>query len=111
MPYDDEYRARFKHKEPDGRRFNDENLTQAGQGPSRDFGMHGTLDPPGGRHWLFDQSGIDELVSSNKIYWTRTGRPRLKVYLDEQEGAPAQALWADIPPINSQTRPDASASS
>jgi DNA modification methylase len=102
IPYNDEYRSRFKHKERDGRVFNDENLTQAGQGPARDFGERGKLDPPQGRHWLFDQDGIDDLIRDNLIYWTRNGRPRLKVYLDEQLGAPVQALWTDINVINSQ---------
>src|SRR5438132_4979258 len=30
--------------------------------------------------------------------------PRLKRYLDEQEGKPLDDVWSDIPPINSQAR-------
>jgi len=30
--------------------------------------------------------------------------PRLKRYLDEQEGVPIDSLWTDIPPINSQAK-------
>jgi len=36
------------------------------------------------------------------LHFTSTGGIRLKVYLDELQGMPCQALWDDINPVNSQ---------
>jgi len=75
-------------------------LSGAGQGPARVFGVRGEIEPPSGRHWMYDQDGIDRVIDENRIHWTRTGRPRLKKYLDETPGVVAQNIWVDIPPIN-----------
>ncbi len=98
------YTARFRNEDSDGRKWADFDLTGAGQGPARSFNDKGSISPPSGRHWMYDQEGIDKLLTANKIYWTRTGMPRLKVYLDETEGVPLQAVWDDIFPVNSQAQ-------
>src|SRR4029079_13295353 len=38
------------------------------------------------------------------LVYTRTGMPEYKRYLDEMPGRPAQDIWEDIPPVNSQAR-------
>jgi len=103
-PHGEEYLERFRHRDPDGRRWADDNLTGAGRGPSRAFGEHGEIAPPAGRHWMHDQAGIDRLIAENRIHWTKAGLPRLKTYMDEAPGVPLQCLWEDIPPINSQAQ-------
>jgi site-specific DNA-methyltransferase (adenine-specific) len=103
IKHDQDYIKRFKNKDPNGRLWADFDLTGAGQGPARIFGDKGPIYPTSGRHWMYDQDGIDQLISQDKIHWTKTGRPRLKMFLDETEGVPAQVLWDDIPPINSQS--------
>ncbi|MGD0547465.1 MAG: DNA methyltransferase, partial [Terracidiphilus sp.] len=94
--HDDVYLTRFRNEDQNGRRWADFDLSGAGQGPSRNFGPKGELDPPSGRHWMYNQEGIDSLLKANKIHWTKTGRPRLKLYVDETSGVPVQALWDDI---------------
>ena len=100
--YSEEYKARFKYEGNDGRKWVDFDLTGAGSGPSRIFGNRGEIAPRPGRHWMYDQNGIDRLLQDNKIYWTKNNTPRLKIYLDEQPGLPSQTLWDDIFPVNSQ---------
>ncbi|MGI8741773.1 MAG: DNA methyltransferase [Bryobacteraceae bacterium] len=102
--YDPDYEARFKFTDPNGRKWYDDNLTGAGAGPDRMFGANGPISPSEGRHWMYDQDGIDELLARDKIYWTNTGRPRLKQYFDEVQGIPLQAFWSDINAINSQAQ-------
>jgi site-specific DNA-methyltransferase (adenine-specific) len=101
--HDDEYLQRFRNSDSNGRKWADFDLSGAGQGPARTFGKKGSLEPPPGRHWMYDQEGIDRIISENKIHWTSTGRPRLKAYVDETPGVAVQALWDDIFPINSQS--------
>ena len=37
-----------------------------------------------------------------EIYWSLTGNPRRKVYLDESEGVPVQDLWLDFRDAHNQ---------
>ena len=101
--HEPQYLHRFKYTDQLGRKWADFDLTGAGQGPARNFSGRGLLDPPSGRHWMYDQAGIDRLLEDNRIHWTKTGRPRLIIYQDDTKGVPAQALWTDISPINSQS--------
>lgn len=100
--YDPEYvEAYYRYKEPSGRRFMSADLSGAGQGPPRTFGDRGEIAPPSGRHWMFDQAGIDRVLAEDRIYWTRNGVPRLKKYLDEAQGMPLQDVWTDIQALRS----------
>ena len=71
----------------------------AGSGPSRRFGDR-EIEPPAGRHWMFDQQGVDRLMLEGRIAFSRTGRPRLKTYLKDLSGVAIRDIWADIEPIN-----------
>ncbi len=103
--YSDDMLSRYRNADDDGRKWWDSDLSQAGPGPARDFGEgKGFISAPPGRHWMFDQNGIDRLVAENRIHWTKNGTPRLKRYLDEAEGVALQNIWTDIPPINSQAQ-------
>lgn len=98
MPYDQEYiDERFTYKDPDGRRFWANTLTAAGSGPARDFGPdYGNMDPPPGRHWAYDQEGIERLLREDRVYFSKTRMPYLKQYLDESPGKPCQSIWPDV---------------
>ena len=105
QPLDDDYVANYyRYADTDGRKFMSADLSAAGPGPARDFGARGVIDPPTGRHWMYDDDGITRLLQEDKIYWTRNGVPRLKVYLDEHPGVPAQDVWDDIQPLRSWHR-------
>ncbi len=71
----------------------------AGPGPVRRFGNR-EMEPPAGRHWMFDQVGIDRLMKEGRIAFSRTGRPRLKTYLKGLPGIAVRDIWSDIDPIN-----------
>jgi len=97
MEYDKEYiEERFRSiEEGTGRRFWANTLTAGGTGPERQFGDR-IIQPPKGRHWAFDQAGIDDLLKRNRIYFSSTGFPYLKQYLDESIGKPCQSIWPDV---------------
>ncbi|MGH7556952.1 MAG: DNA methyltransferase [Gemmatimonadota bacterium] len=102
QPYDLEYVERYyRYQDKDGRRFMSDNLTGAGGGPPREFGEKGELAPPPGRHWMYDQEGIDRLLAEDRIFWTRNEIPRIKAYLDEAKGMPLQDVWSDIQALRS----------
>ena len=100
--YDAEYREHYyRYVDSNNRRFMSADLTGAGSGPARNFGSHGLLAPPPGRHWMYDQNGIDRLLLGDGIFWTKNGIPRLKKYLDESQGMPASDVWTDIQALRS----------
>jgi DNA modification methylase len=59
-----------------------------------------------GNHWKYTIQNLEELDRSGRIYWPKRsgGMPRLKRYLDQQQGVQIDTIWSDIPPINSQAR-------
>lgn len=81
--------------------FRVSDFSGAGPGPPRIFGAAGELHPPSGRHWMFDQAGVDRLLTEGRIIFSASGRPRLKTYLDQLPGISVNDVWTDIEPINS----------
>ena len=53
--------------------------------------------------WIWSQETFDERIKENPnlIYWTRTGRPRYKIYEDEYAGIPLGNIWVDVPYLSS----------
>jgi site-specific DNA-methyltransferase (adenine-specific) len=86
-------------KDTDGKLFRLSDLTGAGQGPSRNF-QGKVIQPPAGRHWMFDQRGIDRLFAEGKIAFSSGGKPRLKTYLEDLSGVAIRDIWTEIEPIN-----------
>lgn len=74
----EEMRARYKHEDPDGRKFNDSYLGDA------------------------SPQTIEELRKDGFLYVTSTGGYRIKHYLDEAKGTLVDDVWVDIDPENSQ---------
>ena len=100
LAYEKEYVARFRQKDEDGRAWSDYDITAKGlSGGGYEYEYKGVFGL-----WRVPESTMQNLDSEGKLHFTRTGRIRLKRYLDEMKGRPVQALWDDIPPINSQSK-------
>lgn len=98
QPYDEAYIARFSRTDPDGRRWDSGNLTAKGlSGGGYDYEYKGCRSL-----WRMPLETMERLDREGRIHITKTGGVRSKVYLDELPGMPAQALWTDVNPINSQ---------
>ncbi|MDQ5972353.1 MAG: adenine-specific DNA-methyltransferase [Patescibacteria group bacterium] len=54
------------------------------------------MKPPAGKHWQYKRSTLDELDEKGEIYWSSTGNPRRKIYLDTNLGIPVQDIWLDV---------------
>jgi adenine-specific DNA-methyltransferase len=50
--------------------------------------------PPPGKHWVHSPERLDELDREGRIYWSPSGNPRRKLYLDEVEGRRLPNFWA-----------------
>src|SRR5579859_1975843 len=104
--YEENYLAtHYKSQDKDGRRYELDQISAAGQGPAKYF-FGKLLEPPAGTHWRWSQERIDQLCKEGRIVITSGGRPRYKRFLDEQPGKSVQSIWTDIPPVNSQAKED-----
>ena len=86
--------------EDEGGVYRVSDFSGAGQGPPRNFGTRGEIAPPTGRHWMFEQDGVDRLMSEDRIVFSVKGKPRLKNYLKDLPGIAVHDVWTDIEPIN-----------
>lgn len=56
------------------------------------------------RVWRWTKERMEKAYKDGIVVQSKSGAvPRLKRYLDEQEGIPIDSVWVDIPPIQSQS--------
>ncbi|WP_423223767.1 site-specific DNA-methyltransferase [Candidatus Amarolinea aalborgensis] len=60
------------------------------------------MSPPPGKHWQYTPKTLEEMDARGEIYWSPTGNPRRKVYLDESDGVPVQDIWLDFRDAHNQ---------
>jgi site-specific DNA-methyltransferase (adenine-specific)/adenine-specific DNA-methyltransferase len=96
--YDKEYlESYYRYSDPDGRKWMSGDLGAAGlQGGGYDYVWKGCR-----RVWRVPIKTMERLESENRIYYTKNGIPRIKRYIDESDGMPAQDIWSDIESLRS----------
>lgn len=96
--YDEEYVDTFyRHVEPGiGRRFQAVDLTARKPGGDTLYDWNGKR-PYRGRYWAYSKEKMEEFERQGRLYYTKSGMPRLKYYLDEMPGMPVQDIWDDVP--------------
>lgn len=104
IPYDpdnldEKTSSKYSHRDPDGRRYQLDNLTNPNPDrPNLTYEFLGVK-----RVWRWTKERMEEAYESGLVVQPSPGAvPRLKRYLDEQEGRPIDTVWTDIPPLNSQ---------
>lgn len=60
------------------------------------------MSPPTGKHWQYTPAKLDEMDARGEIYWSPTGNPRRKIFLDNSAGVPVQDLWLDYRDAHNQ---------
>lgn len=58
--------------------------------------------PPPGKHWQYLPSTLDKMNAEGDIYWSPTGNPRRKVYLEDSNGIPVQDIWMNFRDAHNQ---------
>ena len=96
--HSEEYKARFRHSDPDGRLWTDGDLTAKGlSGGGYEYTYKGCTSL-----WRVPIETMKRLDDEGRLYFTRNNGIRIKRYLDETPGIPPQDVITDIFPINSQ---------
>lgn len=105
LSYNEAYIASsYRMVEPNtGRRFSAENLTAAKGGGDTSYEWKG-YKLKSGRFWAYSKANMEKFEKENKLYYTRSGLPRLINYLDEMPGKVIDNNWEDIQPAKSNER-------
>ncbi len=104
LPYDQGYiEKNYPYvDEATGRRYRSVSMNAAGQGEPRYFGDK-LLSPPPGTHWRWSQDRVNQALRDGIIYFSSSGVPRYKQFLEDVEGLPVQDTWIDFYGISSQS--------
>lgn len=99
--YSDDYiDERYKHQEPNGRRFLDRDLSSTGlKGGGYVYKWKGVE-----QQWRCPPETMKKYERENRLYYTKGGMARYKQYLDEMQGVALQDIWLDINAVNSQAK-------
>jgi hypothetical protein len=96
--YDNDYLKRFRNADPDGRKWNDYDLTAKGlSGGGYEYEYKGVQSL-----WRCPVETMKKLDAEGRLHFTNKGGIRIKRYFDKMKGIPLQDVWTDIFPINSQ---------
>jgi len=52
--------------------------------------------PPKGRYWAYTREKMAKMDERGLLYYSRTGQPYIKYYLEDRPGVAAQSIWIDI---------------
>ena len=97
-PYDEKYLKMYSMDDGDGRKYKVENtLGPGGRGVYYNWNGHY-------RAWRYSYENMKKLDEQGLLYYTSSGFPKKKVYLDEMPGKPIQSIWTDINLIAGQAK-------
>jgi site-specific DNA-methyltransferase (adenine-specific) len=101
QPYNEDYvESHYRFKDEKGRLYRTSDLTAKGlSGGGYTYEWHGVKGL-----WRCPIERMAEWDSKGRIRYTKSGTAEYIRYLDEMPGMPAQDVWNDISPINSQAR-------
>jgi site-specific DNA-methyltransferase (adenine-specific) len=98
---DEKTAGKYSHRDPHGRLYQLSDLTNPN--PNRPNLTYEFLGHT--KVWRWTKERMQEAYQAGIVVQPSPGAvPRMKRYLDEQEGRPIDTVWTDIPPINSQAK-------
>lgn len=94
--------SKYRHQDADGRTYRLDNITSPNPRPNLTYEWKGHTPPANG--WRYSVETMTELDEKGLIWYpdSKSKRPQLKRYLDEQKGVVVGDVWSDISPINSR---------
>lgn len=97
-PYDEKYLKMYSMDDGDGRKYKVENTMGPG-GRGSTYSWNGIT-----RTWRYSIETMKNLDNRGLLYYTSSGFPKKKVYLEEMPGKPLQSIWTDINVIAGQAK-------
>ncbi len=96
VPFSDEQiEQQYNKFDESGRRFRLVTPTAAKPGGDTSYEWKG-VTPPKGRFWAYTRAKMEEFDREGKLYYSNTGQPYIKYFLDERPGVAASTIWHDM---------------
>jgi DNA modification methylase len=96
LPFsDNQIEQQYNKLDDTGRRYRLVTPTAAKPGGDTLYEWKG-VTPPKGRYWAYSKAKMEEFDRQDKLYYSNTGQPYIKYYLDERPGVAASTIWHDI---------------
>jgi len=92
----------YQYVDPDGRRYKKVPVHAPGVRNGETGKDWRGKPPPPGKHWQYPPSTLDKMDARGEIYWSATGNPRRKIYLENSTGIPVQDIWMDMRDAHNQ---------
>lgn len=97
-PYDEKYLKMYSMDDGDGHLYKVENTLGPG-GRGSTYEWNGIV-----KTWRYSKETMQKLEDKGLLYYTSSGFPKKKIYLDEMPGKPLQSIWTDINVIAGQAK-------
>ena len=98
----------YRFVDEKGRRFSTSDLTANKPGGDTSFEITApdgkVVHPYQGRYWAYSKENIERFIRDGRVYWRKTGMPRLMRYADEMPGVTLQDVWTDVSPVGAGAR-------
>jgi DNA modification methylase len=99
VPFSDEQVAQQYNKtDLNGRKYRLVTPTAAKPGGDTLYEWKG-VRPPHGRFWAYSRAKMEEMDQAGLLYYSSTGQPYIKYFLEDRPGVGAQSIWTDVPPL------------
>jgi len=82
-----------------GRRYRLVTPSAAKGGGDTAYEFHG-VRPPQGRFWAYSKANMEKFYEEGKLYFSSSGQPYIKYFLDERPGVAVMAFWDDLKPMS-----------
>ena len=96
VPFSDkQIEQQYDKVDENGRRYRLVTPTGAKAGGDTSYEWKGVV-PPKGRYWAYSREKMQAFEDENKLYYSSSGQPYIKYFLDERPGVAASTLWFDM---------------
>ncbi len=96
---DEQINQQYNKFDLDGRRYRLVTPTAAKGGGDTSYEFHG-VRPPQGRFWAYSKDNLKKFFDEGLLYFSNTGQPYIKYFLDERPGVAVMSFWDDIKPMS-----------
>ncbi len=96
VPFSDaQIEQQYNKSDENGRKYRLVTPTAAKPGGDTSYEWRG-VTPPQGRYWAYTREKMQAFDNTGKLYYSSTGQPYIKYYLDERPGVAVSTIWFDM---------------
>ena len=96
---DEQIDMQYNKVDENNRKFRLVTPTAAKGGGDTSYEFYG-VKPPRGRFWAYSKDNMEKFKEEGKLYFSNTGQPYIKYFLDERPGVAVMSFWDDIKPMS-----------